>query len=223
MPAEQPEVDIKTDLETHKVIHDKERLDEPLVSFSIQNPFKRLLYWINDFRKKQTTTFDFKIKIPLLALPIFLALLGSAFQIFFSLGKSVEKKEIAALPTPTPVIIIQPTTPPLPLIISRLGTIKATYHLTPTLPTFAPVTSPNDQGASSSGIPTSSPKMYPEEVVKVERYVLIDKNEELTFLVIPKTLSLNNYLNQRVLVTGLFDQNKNFLTIEKNSDIELMP
>src|SRR5216683_4713974 len=44
-------------------------LDAPLVSVSINNPFKQMLHWLDDLRKKQTTEFDIntKLKIPLLA------------------------------------------------------------------------------------------------------------------------------------------------------------
>ena len=39
--------------------------DTPLVSISIDNPFKRLLRWLDEIRKKQTTELDLKLKLPL--------------------------------------------------------------------------------------------------------------------------------------------------------------
>lgn len=204
----------------------KNPLDEPLVSIQIQNPLKRLLYWLNDVRKKQTTIFEFKLKIPLIALPIFLAILGGAMQAMFSLGKSVEKKEVAAQPTPTPIVIVRPTLPPKPILISKLGTIKATYQMTGLLPSATPVilSEPSEAGRAE-GSPSSTviPPTYTPTPTKVpSRYVLI-AGSQITFLVIPSSLSLNSYLNQKVLATGLFDQTKNTLEINKASDIELMP
>lgn len=35
--------------------------DKPLVQMTIQNPFKKLLKWLDDIKKHQTATFDFKI------------------------------------------------------------------------------------------------------------------------------------------------------------------
>ena len=48
----------------HNTIAD---IDAPLVSVTINNPFKKILYWLNDIRRKQTTEFDInaKLKIPL--------------------------------------------------------------------------------------------------------------------------------------------------------------
>lgn len=206
----------------------KNPLDEPLVSIQIQNPFKRILYWLNDIRKKQTTTFDFKIQIPLIALPIFLVVLGTAFQAMFNFGRSIEKKEIGALPTPTPIVIVKPTLPPKPILISKLGTIKATYQvqnlIIQNIPTFTPIPSVvvnTDQTSTPSPAlvrPTNTPTPTPV----VSRYVLVT-GSQITFLIVSSNLSLNSYLNQRVLVTGLFDSSKNILMIDKSSDIELMP
>lgn len=204
----------------------KNPLEEPMVSIQIQNPFKRLLYFLNEVRKKQTTTFDFKIKIPLIALPIFLIILGGAMQTVFSLGRSVERKETAAQPTPTPVVIVKPTLPPKPILISKLGTIKATYQVTGLLPSATPVilSEPSESGGVE-GSPSSTvipPTDTPTPTPTASRYVLVT-GSQITFLVVPSGLSLNSYLNQRVLATGFFDQTKNTLQIEKTSDIELMP
>jgi len=87
----------------------KSSYDDPLVSVKINNPFAKFLKWLDYIRKHQTTTFNFKIKIPLIALPVFLIVVIGIFQGFFSFGKYSQKKEIEALPTPTPIIIQEPT------------------------------------------------------------------------------------------------------------------
>src|SRR4030042_3318435 len=66
--------------------------EKPLVSFSISNPFKKILYWLDQIRKKQTTTFVLKVSVPLIALPVFIFALfqvgkwsGLTFTSFHSL------------------------------------------------------------------------------------------------------------------------------------------
>ena len=39
--------------------------DAPLVSISIDNPFKRLMRWLDEIRKKQITELNLKLKLPL--------------------------------------------------------------------------------------------------------------------------------------------------------------
>lgn len=224
----QPEEGIKTEVEfktpLKAVLKKPDSIDEPLVSLSINNPFKKLLHWFDNIRKRQTTSFDFKIKVPLLALPVFLAFMAGLFQVFFNLGKIVEKKGAATLPTPTPIVIIQPTITPLPITTSRLGTIKATYQVLNLLsPTTTPVIAISNDEALLSSTPSptvSSPTPTP---IPASRYVLVDKNDQIIFLLVPRTLSLNRYLNERVLITGLYDTTKNTLLINKSSDIEIIP
>lgn len=182
--------------------------EEPLISFSIQNPFKRILYWLNDIRKKQTTTLDLKIKIPLIALPVFLIVLGGAFQAFFSLGRYTQKQEILAKPTPTPKVITQLTKPPEPVLVSKMGIIKATYQVNDLL-------SPTPASASST------PTVYPTAIPS--RYVLVGRSDQIIFLLASSELSLNYYLDRRVLVTGLYDKMANTLKVGKASDIEVLP
>lgn len=203
----------------------KDNFDEPLVSVKIQNPFKKILHWLNDIRKKQTTTFDFKIKIPLLALPIFFAVLGGTFQFFFALGQAQEKKEIVTKPTPTPIVIMQPTAIPAPVVVSRMGTIKATYQVESLLPSPIPTIAPTDTQSSSSaiaspqaGTPTQIP---PSPTPAPSRFVLV-KGEGITFLIVPPEVSLNYYLNRRVLITGLYDKMTDTLKISKTNDIEIL-
>lgn len=194
-----------------------ENLDDALVSVRINNPFKKILFWLNDIRKKQTTTFSIQLKIPLIALPIFLIILGGAFSVFFNLGKTIEKQAAASLPIPTPIVIIQPTRPPEPVLVSRLGVIKATYQVTALLlPTATPfTTSEPDVTEGIAPSPTSSP--IPS------RYVLVGKLDQITFLIVPPAINLNNYLNQRALITGLYDKTNNTLKISKSQDIEILP
>src|SRR4030042_3411890 len=70
----------------------KAEFEKPLVSFSISNPFKKILYWLDQIRKKQTTTFVLKVSVPLIALPVFIFALfqvgkwsGLTFTSFHSL------------------------------------------------------------------------------------------------------------------------------------------
>lgn len=94
--------------------------EKPLVSVSINNPFKKILYWLNQIRKRQTTTLAFKVSIPLIALPI---VIFAAFQIGRGTGISFQKKQVAASPAPTE----KPTASQdnLPQVqISKSGTLK---------------------------------------------------------------------------------------------------
>ncbi|MDP3988093.1 MAG: hypothetical protein Q8P80_03020 [Candidatus Levybacteria bacterium] len=186
--------------------------EKPLVSFSINNPFKRVLYWLNDIRKKQTTTFDFKIKIPLIALPVFIIVLGGVFQTFFTLGRDSQKQEVAAkptsTPTPTQVVIVVPTKAAEAVILSKIGYIKATYQVQDLLfPT--PV--------SSTSAPTVNPSPVPS------RYVLLEKGDQIVFLLTPAEISLGYYIDRRVLATGAYDKITNTLKISKVSDLEILP
>lgn len=181
--------------------------EEPLISFKINNPFKRILYWLNDIRKKQTTTFDLKIKIPLIALPIFLLVLGGALQTFFSLGRYTQKQEMLAKPTPTPIVVTKPTPPPEPVLISRVGIVKATYQVKDLL-------SPTPVSTSSA------PTVYPTAIPS--RYVLVGRSDQIIFL-LASQISLNYYLDRRVLVNGFYDKITNTLKITKAGDIEILP
>src|SRR3990172_2093279 len=44
--------------------------EKPLVSVTITNPFKKILYWLDQIRRHQTTTIALKLSIPLIALPV---------------------------------------------------------------------------------------------------------------------------------------------------------
>ena len=199
-------IGVKVEVETVQ----KTRKDAPLVSFAIQNPFKYLVRFLNKVRKENTVT----VKIPpLIAIPVLIAFV-TAIPASFGFGRSVEKKEIAALPTPTPIVIIQPTKPPVPFVVSKLGTIKATYQVQALL---SP--SPSALASPQAGTPTAMP---PTATPVPNRYVLV-KGEDITFLTVPPEINLSNYQNRKVLISGLYDKITDTLKISKSSDIEILP
>lgn len=198
-------------------------LDKPLLSFSINNPFKKILQWLKDIRKKQTTTFDFKLKIPLIALPIFLIILGSAFQYFINAGadsKNDGSKVISLTPTPT----IEPSIIPKPVLMSRFGVVKATYQIENIIRRNSAT---NESLSTENNITESTPSSdiiftpTPTQVLP-SRYVLLEKNDEVTFLVTKPPIILSKFVNLNVLVTGLYDKDKSTLVIEKVEDIEIL-
>ena len=89
--------------------------EKPLVSVTVSNPFKKILYWLNQIRKHQTTTFAFKLSIPLIALPV---LVFAVFQVGRNAGISFQK----AKDSPTPAAQASPTLQTVE--ISRAGTLK---------------------------------------------------------------------------------------------------
>lgn len=124
-------------------------------------------------------------------------------------GQLAERNIWVSMPTPTPVVII-PT--PAPVLVTRLGTIKATYQVKNLLPTPTSATSTVSAIFDSQITPTNAPL----------RYVLIAENGELIFLKVPASVSLNYYLNERVLVTGLYEEPTKYLSINGTSDLELL-
>ncbi len=206
-PEETAETTIKISGPIENLTKKADSFEEPLISFKINNPFKRVLYWLNDIRKKQTTTFSIQVKIPLMALPVIMVVLAGSFQTFFSLGKQAEKAEVIAKPSPTPVIIVQA---PKEIVVSRAGVVKATYALI----SSPPIISVSPEASSS---PTLIPTLAPS------KFVLVGRNGQPAFLIGGQGVSFNNYLNKRVLATGFYDKEKNTLKIEKSTDIEVLP
>lgn len=88
--------------------------EKPLVQVSITNPFKKILYWLDQIRRHQTTTFAIKLSIPLIALPIVIAGVFSLGRIY---GINFQKTQAPTMPS-------APVASPLPVQISRAGTLK---------------------------------------------------------------------------------------------------
>lgn len=91
--------------------------EKPLVSVTVNNPFKKILYWLDQIRKHQTTTLAFKLSIPLIALPV---LVFAVFQIGRSYGISFQKSQT---PSPSPAIV-NTATNVQSIEVSRAGTLK---------------------------------------------------------------------------------------------------
>ena len=89
--------------------------EKPLLQVSITNPFKKILYWLDQIRRRQTTTIVLKLSIPLIAMPVIILgvfSLGRVYGINFQKTQEVKSSPIVqASPLPDP-------------IISRAGTLK---------------------------------------------------------------------------------------------------
>lgn len=92
-------------------------LEKPMLSVTINNPFKKILYWINEIKKRQTTTLAFKLSIPLIALPVILA---GVFTLGRFSGISFQKSQTPTTPPTTPVQTESKT----PVALSRAGTLR---------------------------------------------------------------------------------------------------
>ena len=88
--------------------------EKPILQVTVTNPLKKILYWLDQIRKKQTTTFAVKLSIPLIALPV---IIFAAFQ----LGRSSVVLPFIQTATPTPAVKPSPS-PQTPY--SRSGTLK---------------------------------------------------------------------------------------------------
>jgi len=93
--------------------------EKPVLALTVNNPIKKILYWLDQIRKHQTTTFAIKLSIPLIALPV---LVFAAFQ----LGRGsyvlpfIKFSQTSPLPPETSVKGGTPTPTPY----SRSGTLK---------------------------------------------------------------------------------------------------
>ena len=97
---------------------ERSRIDEfekPLLQVSITNPFRKILYWLDQIRRHQTTTFAIKLSIPLIALPVVIAGVFSLGRIY---GINFQKSQASPLPSPTTRYQIPDT------FLSRAGTLK---------------------------------------------------------------------------------------------------
>ncbi len=186
---------------------------DALVSINIPNP---VTSFTRSFIKAINKPMTIKIP-PLYAFPILIATLGIIPFSFFGFGRSVEKQVIANIPTPTPIVIIRPTATPAPVLVSRMGAIKATYQIPSVIPSEASPKAGVVEGSPSATIePSPTPTPVPA------RYVL-EKGDTITFLIAPSTVNFSFYLNRKVLISGLYDKTKNTLQINKSGDIEVLP
>src|SRR3989338_10680730 len=91
--------------------------EKPVLEVTVSNPFKKILYWLDQIRKRQTTTFAVKLSIPLIALPV---IIFAAFQV----GRSSVVLPFLKSASPTPIPVIQASPSPSPVPYSRSGTLK---------------------------------------------------------------------------------------------------
>lgn len=89
--------------------------EKPVLQVTVSNPLKKILYWLDQIRKKQTTTFAIKLSIPLIALPV---IIFAAFQ----MGRSSVILPFIKYPPATTNQL--PTTSPSPVPYSRSGILK---------------------------------------------------------------------------------------------------
>jgi len=217
------------------------RRPAPILSLSINHPIGKGLRKLKNFlTHKQTlfaTTFSIKVT-PIVALVSFAglaALFGGGITTAYRFGKTMEEKFLSLTPTPAPKVIIQA---PAMVVLSRAGVIKATYQLQ-NQEESPPVRWPNgllpggrgdNRGLNSSSqsailptpTPTPTPTIIPTPTPIALHYILEDNNGSTTFLKPAKSISLKNYLNLRVLITGSYENATNTLSITKESDIEVL-
>lgn len=201
----------------------KSALDEPLVT--VRNPFRYFYYWLDDIKNwiKKDSNGEIRLHIPfkwfVTALIIFLA--GGAVPAYWQ-GKAVEYASWIIKPTPTPIVIIQPTPTPAPILVTRLGIIKATYQVRNLLPTPTPsqVASPSAQmGIDYAKLGVDGPfDPTPEPV----RYVLMTDTYKLIFLKTPNDIPLQKYIGYKALITGYYSSITNTLTIDDLADMEIL-
>ncbi len=86
-------------LKTIKNVEEEKELEKPLVSVNVNNPISWLLKWINQIRKKQTTTFMFKLGVPLIALPILIFALATLFYNLNKITNPIQEKIIEKEPS----------------------------------------------------------------------------------------------------------------------------
>lgn len=126
-------------------------------------------------------------------------------------GQIAERMLWQTMPTPTPIVII-PT--PAPLLVTKLGTLKATYQVRDMIPSPTPASASATESAEMAELALlTKPPL---------RYVLLTENDDLIFLTVPINLSLNNLVGNRVLVTGYFDVFSRNLALHTTDDVEVV-
>lgn len=167
-------------------------LDKPLIAVSVNNPFKKLLQWLDQIRRNQNTTFTIKLKLPFIVL-LTLFVLAMSFvtssKLFYDWGRIAGLNAVLAMPEPTPAVILLPTATPAPIQTTKLGTLKG---------------------------------LYGADINNPTRYVLEEKDGTIVIIIVPATLSLKQYIGSRVLITGMYSEIGSTLTIRKTSDIEII-
>lgn len=88
--------------------------EKPVLQVTVTNPLKKILYWLDQIRRKQTTTFAVKLSIPLIALPV---IIFAAFQV----GRSSVVLPFINKPVTSNQL---PATSPSPIPYSRSGILK---------------------------------------------------------------------------------------------------
>lgn len=91
--------------------------EKPVLQVTVSNLLKKILYWLDQIRKKQTTTFAIKLSIPLIALPV---IIFAAFQV----GRSSVVLPFLSSPSPTPPTYRPSPSPTPPVPYSRSGILK---------------------------------------------------------------------------------------------------
>ena len=110
-------VKTKTSVSSPADVNINPEFEKPVLSVTVTNPFKKILYWLDQIRKKQTTTFAVKLSIPLIALPV---IIFAAFQV----GRSSVVLPFLSSPSPTPPTHNQSPSPTPAVPYSRSGTLK---------------------------------------------------------------------------------------------------
>src|SRR3990167_197263 len=106
-------VKTKTSVSSPADVNINPEFEKPVLSVTVTNPFKKILYWLDQIRKKQTTTFAVKLSIPLIALPV---IIFAAFQV----GRSSAILPFLKLASPSPSVALAKEGVPY----SRSGTLK---------------------------------------------------------------------------------------------------
>lgn len=108
----------KTSVSTPTDVPINPEFEKPVLQVTVSNPLKKILYWLDQIRKKQTTTFAVKLSIPLIALPV---IIFAAFQI----GRSSAILPFIKTPSPLPsVTSVKEGSPTPPVPYSRSGILK---------------------------------------------------------------------------------------------------
>lgn len=104
----------KTSVSTPTDVPINPEFEKPVLQVTVSNPLKKILYWLDQIRKKQTTTFAIKLSIPLIALPV---IIFAAFQI----GRS---SVVLPFLTSSPLPSVTKVKEGLPVPYSRSGILK---------------------------------------------------------------------------------------------------